>query len=356
MTSNHIDFHRINEAALRHARSLLPVILPGGKFRSLEYTAINPTRADKTPGSFSVNYKSGVWKDFATEEGGGDLVSLLAYLQGTSQGEAAHALADMLAVAPSKQSKSSYQNGIHTPQREGGTANGVDVPKIYPGGEEGPCRFAREVRRHIYRDESGLTARIKVKFESGKYANLYRVNGGGSSAAWQPKKPSRYVPVPYITRSLDPFDAELIADHLLWPEGEKDVDTLDQANMPAFSFGGVGDGLADDIRTVISERVLLSNRHVVILADNDEAGRIHAEKKARFAHSAGAASIKIVHFPELPEKGDVSDYFAAGGTAETLVTLIGDAEQRRPAATDSDVLKERQDPMTYASKKNRMSL
>src|SRR4029079_7361165 len=115
------------------------------------------------------------------------------------------------------------------------------------------------------------------------------------------------------------------------------------ANLPAFTFGGVGDGLADDVKSVISERALLSIRHVVILADNDEAGRIHAEKKARFAEAAGAASIKVIHFTELPEKGDVSDYFAAGGTAETLATLIRGAEPWRPAATDSDGLKEPQD-------------
>ena len=115
---------------------------------------------------------------------------------------------------------------------------------------------------------------------------------------------------------MNPFDPELSGDPLLWAEGERDVDTLDKANLPAFTFGGVGDGLAEDVKQVIADRRLLSDRHVVILADNDEAGRMHAGKKAAFAHSVGAASIRVIHFSELSEKGDVSDYFAAGGTAE----------------------------------------
>ena len=330
MTSSHIDFHGINQAALRNARSLLPALIPGGKFRGLEYIARNPTRADKNPGSFSVNYKSGIWKDFATEEGGSDLISLVAYLNGASQGEAAHALADMLAVARPKQHESSYQNGSQASQREGGAANGLDAPKIYQGGEEGPRHFAREVRRHIYRNDDGKAVRIKIKFESGKYANLYRVDGNGRSATWQPKKPDGYLPTPYISSSLKPFDPELSADPLLWLEGERDVDTLNKANLPAFTFGGTGDGLADDVRRVIANRSLLSNRHLVILADNDEAGRLHADKKAAFAHSLGAASIRVIHFAMLPEKSDVTDYFAAGETAESLSALIRDTQRWNP--------------------------
>jgi hypothetical protein len=41
---------------------------------------------------------TGKWADFAIDEGGGDPVSLAAYLAGTGQAEAARALADMLGV------------------------------------------------------------------------------------------------------------------------------------------------------------------------------------------------------------------------------------------------------------------
>jgi putative DNA primase/helicase len=53
-------------------------------------------------------------------------------------------------------------------------------------------------------------------------------------------------------------------------------------------------------------------------ADNDDAGRAHAEKKAERAHAAGAASIRIIHFHELPPKADVSDFVENGGSAIEL--------------------------------------
>jgi hypothetical protein len=45
----------------------------------------------------------------------------------------------------------------------------------------------------------------------------------------------------------------------------------------------------------------------VILADNDSGGRNHAMRKAALAHPI-ARTVKIIEFPELPAKGDVSDY------------------------------------------------
>jgi hypothetical protein len=110
----------------------------------------------------------------------------------------------------------------------------------------------------------------------------------------------------------------------LWPEGEKDVDSLSNLNLPAFTFGGVGDGLPDGINQY------LKDRRLVILTDNDEPGRAHAEKKAAAAHTASAASIKVVHFPELAPKGDVSDFIASGGTIEHLTGRIDAAPQWSP--------------------------
>ena len=90
-------------------------------------------------------------------------------------------------------------------------------------------------------------------------------------------------------------------DLLCWPEGEKDTDALADAGLLAFTFGGVGDG------TPIGCEEYVRDRNVVIMADNDDPGREHAEKKAALAFNV-AKSIRVVHFPDLPEKGDVSDW------------------------------------------------
>lgn len=86
-----IDFAAL-AAALDPAR-LVPAWLPDGRRNGREWVARNPTRADHSPGSFSINLSTGAWADFATGDEGGDLISLFAYLfHGKDQGKAAREL------------------------------------------------------------------------------------------------------------------------------------------------------------------------------------------------------------------------------------------------------------------------
>ena len=55
------------------------------------------SRHDRRPGSFKINL-TGRWSDFATDDKGGDPISLAAYLFGLTQPEAARRLAEMLRV------------------------------------------------------------------------------------------------------------------------------------------------------------------------------------------------------------------------------------------------------------------
>ncbi len=71
-----LDFDRINRAALAKLPALLHRWLPDGRLIGREYEARNPTRADRRPGSFRVNVSTGKWADFATGDGGGDVISL----------------------------------------------------------------------------------------------------------------------------------------------------------------------------------------------------------------------------------------------------------------------------------------
>jgi hypothetical protein len=72
--------------------------LPDGKRRGHEWVCSNPRRADRHPGSFSINLNNGKWADFAVGDKGGDPVSLAAYLFDTSQADAARTLAGALGV------------------------------------------------------------------------------------------------------------------------------------------------------------------------------------------------------------------------------------------------------------------
>ena len=69
-------FDRAKQIGLDHLREWLP----DGRQDGDEWIALNPTRADKTAGSFKVNLKTGAWLDNATNDRGGDSVSLYAFI------------------------------------------------------------------------------------------------------------------------------------------------------------------------------------------------------------------------------------------------------------------------------------
>lgn len=92
--ANKLPFEAIAAAALTRADALVSQWLPDGKREGHEWKALNPMRADGRVGSFSINLTTGAWGDFASDDKGGDLVSLYAYLfTGGDQGNAARELA-----------------------------------------------------------------------------------------------------------------------------------------------------------------------------------------------------------------------------------------------------------------------
>ncbi len=93
-----LDFDVINQAALSALPAVLARMLPSGKAVHKEWVALNPRRRDRSLGSFKVNRFNGKWCDFATGDKGGDHVSLVAYVEGVSQSEAARLLAQMLGM------------------------------------------------------------------------------------------------------------------------------------------------------------------------------------------------------------------------------------------------------------------
>ncbi|TYP74181.1 MULTISPECIES: hypothetical protein [Nitrosomonas] len=94
-----LDFKAIASAALNRAHLLVAQWLPGSDVSGGEYKALNPTRGDRSKGSFSINLRSGVWSDFSTNESGADLISLYAYINGLTQINAAKEIAAQVGIA-----------------------------------------------------------------------------------------------------------------------------------------------------------------------------------------------------------------------------------------------------------------
>jgi hypothetical protein len=84
-----LDFRVIAERALQQAERLVSTWLPHGRRHGNEWVALNPRRFDRHLGSFSINLHTGRWADFATGDGGGDLISLRAFIDGSTQRQAA---------------------------------------------------------------------------------------------------------------------------------------------------------------------------------------------------------------------------------------------------------------------------
>lgn len=122
-----------------------------------------------------------------------------------------------------------------------------------------------------------------------------------------------------------PFQTPLIAksEVIAIVEGEKDAKNLTRAGIPATcNSGGAGNFKPDLVPWFTAKRVM-------ILPDNDEPGRKHALKVAKLL-SGTVAAIRILELPDLPDKGDVSDFLAAGGTADQIFGLYERAADWTP--------------------------
>ncbi|MDZ4860564.1 MAG: AAA family ATPase [Candidatus Hydrogenedentes bacterium] len=97
-------------------------------------------------------------------------------------------------------------------------------------------------------------------------------------------------------------------------EGEKDVLSLESLGLIATcNSGGAGkwtDALSESLR----------GADVVILPDNDEPGKKHAEFVAESLRGI-AQSVRVVSLVNVPPKGDVTDWLRGGGTREALLEI-----------------------------------
>lgn len=134
-------------------------------------------------------------------------------------------------------------------------------------------------------------------------------------------------PIPYRLAELLEQPSRIV----YVPEGEKDCNTLASIGLlGTCNAGGAGKWTAEHAKHLVG-------RDVIILPDNDTAGEEHAAIVASSLVGI-AASIKILRLPDLPTKGDVSDWLQAGGSPDRLQSLSEICPPYLPPPADGPIL------------------
>ena len=181
-------------------------------------------------------------------------------------------------------------------------------------------RKIKEIYR--YEDEEGKLLFEVVRLEpKGFYQRRQDGKGGYVNNTTGVRK------VPY---KLPELIAAPLDEWVFVVEGEKDAERIikegPHGTVATTNPGGAG-------KWCESYNEFFRERYVAIVQDNDEPGRKHS---LMVADSVGdvAKTVKIIDlrkaYPQLPAKGDVSDFFDAGYKFGDLSILVDDAPQYQP--------------------------
>jgi hypothetical protein len=193
------------------------------------------------------------------------------------------------------------------PHTNGGSSTGWQDYN-FSGYQRGEKRRGRSTAHYVYQDAAGepirrVTRTAKKQFPQERWDKASGKWIGGKDAL---KGVPHY---PYRLPQLNAADPD---EPVFVPEGEKDAENVAALELIATT----NDGGAGKWTPELNQ--WFTGRRVVLLADNDEPGRMHVAKVAAMLTGI-AAEIVIVHFPELPAENDVSDWLELGyGKAELL--------------------------------------
>jgi hypothetical protein len=167
------------------------------------------------------------------------------------------------------------------------------------------------VETYDYRDETGKLLFQVVRYDPKDFKQ--RRPDGRGGWIWNLQDTRR---VPYLLPEL--MKAVAAGQTIYIPEGEKDVETFRAFGLAATTNPcGIKKWLAE-----YSE--YLRGADVVVLPDNHAKGREHGEQVVAFLRGV-AKCIRVLdigkHWADCPDKGDISDWRDAGGTAEKLKAI-----------------------------------
>jgi hypothetical protein len=117
-------------------------------------------------------------------------------------------------------------------------------------------------------------------------------------------------------------------DHgVFWVEGERDVERLREAGVLATTTAGGAKSYRKHAPSYAEH--FRGRRLVVVIPDNDADGHAYADEVAASLVAVGAG-VRMLELPELPAKGDVSDWLDGDHTPEELRALAKAAPPWQP--------------------------
>ncbi|MBX9756960.1 MAG: DUF927 domain-containing protein [Pseudomonadaceae bacterium] len=346
----HPTFAQVKNAALRAIDSVLAHWLPGGKRvdGGKEYTAPNPTRADKRAGSLKVNLAKGTWSDFATSDKGGDLIDLVHYLDGGTDVEACNKLADFLNVTAASSSAPANTNKTKAAEWVAVLPIPADAMHSVPTKH---YKHGTPSKLWVYPDAAGQPLFVLYRFDLGPDADgkprkvfaplTWCASTADGTLQWRWQGLTEARPLLRLDqlaqRNAAPVvvcegekaadaAAELLPDHVAtcWPNGSNAWQKADFAP--------------------------LAGRAVLLWPDNDAPGQACMAALAEHLRQRGAASVRVVAMggfsqqpclthgkPDLAFGGewatgdDAADAVAKGWTPAHLAVLVRSGELFAPA-------------------------
>ena len=211
------------------------------------------------------------------------------------------------------------------------TALGLNKPR------DGSSR--KIVAVYPYHDASGNVVSEKVRYEPKDFRQRWPDGIGGY--LW--KKPTGAPAVLYRLHELR--EGIAAGRDIFMVEGEKDVDRLVEHWLHTTTTieGASKDTQKPKWRKDYTEQ-MTGARRVILLPDNDDAGRAHMLNIAKELQGK-VGELRWLELPGLPEKGDVSDWLDQGHTVDELLALIAQASappiDSDPPDNDADEQPER---------------
>ncbi|WP_220791700.1 VapE domain-containing protein [Gluconacetobacter dulcium] len=244
-------------------------------------------------GSLVVDLRKGVWNDHGADKGGGTIDLVM-------------------------QERRTDKAGALQWLRDHGFIERRDQPQAAKP-------KARIVATYDYADENGEVLFQVVRMDPKDFRQ--RAPNGQGGWTWSTKGVRRIL---YHLSAV--LDAVKAGRTVYVAEGEKGVHAIEGLGLPATcSPGGAG-------KWRMADQGALRGADVVILPDNDEPGRKHAQQVKK-ALAGIARSVRVLTLPDLPDKGDVADWIAAGGTAEELAKLTAAMPGYDTAVEPKEILK-----------------